>query len=59
VFIPDRTIMILNLSRLDSFLVSSNWDAHFPNLNQRLLQRPLSDHFSILLDCNEGGKAGK
>jgi hypothetical protein len=39
------------MSRIDKFLVSPLREAHFPNLLQRRLPCPLSDHFPILLDC--------
>lgn len=42
-----------SMSRIDRFVVFSNWETHFPNLCQRLLQHPLSNHFPILLDSND------
>ena len=43
---------VASSSRLDKFLLSSDWEEHFPNIRQRRLQRFLSDHFLILV---EGG----
>ena len=43
---------VASCSKLDKFLLSSDWEEHFPNIRQRRLQRLLSDHFPILL---EGG----
>ncbi|KAK4596188.1 hypothetical protein RGQ29_014293 [Quercus rubra] len=43
---------VASSSRLDKFLLSSDWEEHFPNIRQRRLQRFLSDHFPILV---EGG----
>ena len=37
-------------SRLDRFIVSMNWDEFFPNMFQRRLSRPFSDHFLICLE---------
>lgn len=37
-------------SRLDRFLVSSEWKNHCPNVCQKRLSRLYSDHFPILLD---------
>ena len=37
---------------LDHFLDTEDWDAHFGEVVQSLLQRPVSDHFPIIL---EGG----
>lgn len=36
-------------SRIDRFLITTNLLAILPNLNQKLLARPTSDHFPILL----------
>ena len=36
-------------SRLDRFLVSLDWEEHFPNSLHTRLPRPLSDHFPITL----------
>ena len=43
---------VVSRSRLDKFLLSSDWEEHFLNIRQRRLQRLLSDHFPILV---EGG----
>jgi hypothetical protein len=40
-------------SRIDRFLVSHDWEARFPLVSQKRLSRPISDHFSILLDCGD------
>ncbi|RVX03382.1 hypothetical protein CK203_019920 [Vitis vinifera] len=40
------------LSRLDRFLVNEGWDCRFSHSRQNVLPRPVSNHFSILL---EGG----
>ncbi|KAG2725795.1 hypothetical protein I3760_01G083200 [Carya illinoinensis] len=37
-------------SRLDRFLVSPSWEAHFLELCQKMLPHVCSDHFPILLD---------
>jgi len=37
-------------SRLDRFLVSLDWEEHFPDSLQTRLSRPLSDHFLITLE---------
>ena len=37
-------------SRLDQFLVSSDWENRFNGVVQCILPRPVSDHFPILLD---------
>ena len=34
-----------SMSRLDKFLVSPEWDGHFPCLSRRLLPRAVSDQF--------------
>lgn len=40
------------MSRLDRFLVLSNWEMYFLNVSKKLLQQPISDPFPILLYCN-------
>ncbi|KAG6643357.1 hypothetical protein CIPAW_09G205800 [Carya illinoinensis] len=47
-----------SFSRLDRFLVSTSWEAHFSGLNQKLLPRMCSDHYPIMLDCG-GVKVGR
>ena len=46
-------------SRIDRFLISSDWADHFGLVNQRRLPQLLSDHYPILLDCGRivGGKS--
>ena len=39
---------------LDRFLVTEDWDACFRGVGQSLLQRPVSDHFPILLEGGGG-----
>jgi len=37
-------------SRLDRFLVSMDWEELFPDMVQRRMARPFSDHFPICLE---------
>jgi len=37
-------------SRLDRFLVSVDWEDFFPDMVQRRMARPFSDHFPICLE---------
>ena len=39
-------------SRLDRFVVSSNWESPCSKVIQSFLPRPVSDHCPILLDCD-------
>jgi len=43
----------VSMSRLDRFLLSEDWCAHWPNMIQRALIRGLSDHCPILLSMDE------
>lgn len=38
-------------SRIDIFLISPEWEAHYPDLIQKRLPKLCSYHFSILLNC--------
>ena len=38
------------MSRIDKFLVSNNWEDHYPDVTQKLLPQPLSNHYPILLE---------
>ena len=40
-------------SRLDWFLISSQWEELFRDLIQSLLPRPVFDHFPLLLEGGE------
>ena len=45
-------------SRLDRFLISPEFESHFPDIWQTRLARLASDHWPILLDCG-GIRSGK
>lgn len=46
-----------SMSRLDRFLITTDWECQFSNVVQSNLLRPVSDHCPILLD-NEGIRFG-
>uniref|UniRef100_A0A2N9FBT2 Uncharacterized protein n=1 Tax=Fagus sylvatica TaxID=28930 RepID=A0A2N9FBT2_FAGSY len=39
-----------SMSHIDRFLISSNWEDVYPDVTQKLLPHPLSDHFPLLLE---------
>ena len=40
-----------SMSRIDRVLVFHDWEDYFPNVTQRVLPRPISNHFPILVEA--------
>ena len=40
------------MSRIDSALVSLDWEEHFENVSQQVLPHVISDHYPLLLEAS-------
>jgi hypothetical protein len=46
-------------SRIDRFLLSTNWEEHFFDVSRRHLPRILSYHFPLMFDCGMVSKGNR
>jgi hypothetical protein len=46
-------------SRIDRFLLYTEWEEYFSDATQRRLPQLLSNHFPLMLDCGVGCRASR